>query len=366
MKTITVKDLKKVLSQTLAEEKAIDLLREEVSRNLGPSVITEVKLDLLAENVNDRIDVLERTGRADGLGFKPSVLLKFAENKNPEVRRLVARLLPERLAEKFVLDRDPYVRHAAARKVPLGLVKEMLRRSPGDDELHVIYRERRLSESAEISAGERLKGKVKEPAAPELSDFAYNNMAKKAISDYNHNIEGMWDEPYAVRYCASVKATSGVQYDPKKLWNAIQDYLNDRDENVLERHSLRESYELQGESDEENTVEQTDPVSELVEANISSHEYVERANKLFSIRESIMPAGLRKYRMTEGLSGEMTIPCTGRLPYGMKMTPKTERALDMYVSSWNSVQSRKGEPVKIDWTPNTMSIGSFSFNVELK
>ena len=92
MKTITVNELKKVLKQTLAEEKAVEVLREEVTHNLGPSVVTDVKLERLAENVNDRIDVLERTGRGDNLNFRPSTVLRFAEHKNPEVRRLAARL----------------------------------------------------------------------------------------------------------------------------------------------------------------------------------------------------------------------------------------------------------------------------------
>jgi hypothetical protein len=366
MKTITVKELKKVLNQTLAEERALDVLREETTRNLGPSVITEVKLDQLAENINDRMDVLERTGRELRQGFRPATLLRFANNPNPEVRRLVVRLLPEKFARNFITDRDPYVRHAAAKRVPLSLVKEMLRRSPGDDELHVIYRSRRLGEAAEVSIGERLKGNVKVPNSPELSDFTYQLLAQKAISDYNSNIEGQWDEPFVVRYCASVKATTGIQYEPARLWKAIQQRLTDRDDRVLERNSLKESRVSYNELGEDDAYEQVDPVTELVESNISSHEYVTRANRLFSIRESIMPAGLRKYRMTEGLSGDIMIPCTGKLPFGMGMTPKTERALDMYVNKWNDVQSRRGEPVRIGWTPNTMSIGSFSFNVELK
>jgi hypothetical protein len=368
MKTITVNELKKVLKQTLAEEKAVELLREEVSHNLGPIVVTDVKLERLAENVNDRIDVLERTGRDGNFGFKPSTLLRFAEHNSPEVRRLAARLLPERFAEKFVLDRDPAVRHAAARKVPLSTLKEMLRRNPSDDELHIIYRGRFLKEGAdEKSIGERLKGVVKVPAAPELSNFAYQNLAKTAIRDYNTNIEGQWDEPWVARYCASMKATSGIQYDAKKLWEEIQKQLKEKDERTLERFSLKEvaSRLFEGE-DFEDVHEVADPIEELLESSLSAHEFVNRVNTLFKIRESIMPAGLRKYRVSEGRISEMSIPCTGKLPSGTRMCSRTERVLDLYASNWNDIQARRGEPIKINWTPNTMSIGSFSFNVELK
>lgn len=367
MKTITVNELKKVLKQTLAEEKAVEMLREEVAHNLGPIVVTDVKLERLAENVNDRIDVLERTGRGSNLNFRPSTLLRFAEHKSPEVRRLAARLLPERFAEKFVLDKDPSVRHTAARKAPMHLVKEMLRRNPSDDELHLIYRGRSLEEGiGEKSIGERLKGTVKTPAAPELSDFAYKNLAKTAIRDYNTNIEGQWDEPWAARYCASVKATSGVQYDPKKLWKEIQALLKEKDDRTLERYSLKEVVSRLVEGDGSHFYEEEDPLANLLESNFSAHEYVDAANALFKIRESIMPAGLRKYRMSEGRISDIMIPCTGKLPHGVRMNSRTERALDLYTNSWNDIQARKGEPIRIHWTPNTMSIGSFSFNVELK
>jgi hypothetical protein len=367
MKTITVNELKKVLKQTLAEEKAVEMLREEITHNLGPIVVTDVKLERLAENVNDRIDVLEHTGRGSNLNFRPSTVLRFAEHKNPEVRRLAARLLPERFAEKFVLDKDPAVRHAAARKAPIHLVKEMLRRNPSDDELHLIYRGRTLKESAkEKSVGERLKGAVKSPAAPELSDFAYKNLAKTAIRDYNSNIEGQWDEPWVARYCASMKATSGVQYDPKKLWEEIQSQLKDKDDRTLERYSLKEVASRLVESCDSHFYEEVDPLSNLLEANLSAHEYVNVANALFKIRESIMPAGLRKYRVSEGKISDIMVPCTGKLPPGTTMNSRIEKAIDLYTNNWNDIQARRGEPVKINWTPNTMSIGSFSFNVELK
>jgi hypothetical protein len=369
MKKITVKELQRVLKQTLAEEKAVETLREEVSQNLGPSVVVDVKLEKLAENVNDRIDVLERTGRGKVSGFKPALLLRFSEHKNPEVRRLAVRLLPERFATKFVNDKDSAVRHAAARKVPLSLVKEMLKRNPSDDELHLIYRSKSLTESPEMSPGEKLLGKVKAPAAPELSDFAYHNLAKTAIRDYNSNIEGQWDEPWAARYCASIKAASGVVHDPVKLWKEIQKILNEKDDRTLERYSLKEVAQNLWENfdlDDDSLVEEVDPIFDLLESNLSSHEYVNKANQVFKIRESIMPAGLRKYRMSEGRTSDIMIPCTGRLPTGVTMNRKVERSLDRYVDSWNGVQARRGEPIRINWSSNPMSAGSFSFNVELK
>jgi hypothetical protein len=365
MKTITVKELKKVLNQTLAEERLLEAFREDVTRNLGPIVITDVKLERLAENVNDRIDVLERTGRASALNFKHSILLKLSEHKDAEVRRLAARLLPEKFVNPLLFDKDSFVRHAAAKNASIRLVRESLRRNPSDDELRMILRER----SENLSIGERLKGVVKNPAAPELSDFAYHNLAKTAIRDYNQNMEGMWDEPWAARYCASMKATSGIDYDAKRLWEEIQKILSEKDDMTLERSSLKEAarnlYE-QNESMFGYIHEEVDVLDDLLESNLSEREYVNTANKLFKIRESIMPAGLRKYRMSEGIFSDITIPCTGKLPHSVKNSVRAEQALDTYVNSWNSIQARKGEPIKINWSHNPMSIGSFSFNVELK
>lgn len=376
---LKLRELQKVANQTLMEEKAVDALREEVSRVLGPSVLTNVRLEALAENVNDRIDVLERTGRAGQASLKPAILLKFVDNPSAEVRRMIARTLPEQFLSRFKTDRDPAVRHAAARRLPAQVIKEMLQRTPRDDELRYIYHEKkRLTESGVPQPkvadgtldiyGERLKGTVKQPAGPELSSQWYSMTAHKAISDYNHNIEGQWDEAWAHRYCASVKATSGVAVDGKKLWNEIQKQLKDRDDRTLERYSLKEvARRLRESADDAPAVSEVmDPVERLASTNMSGSEFLREAARVFSIRESVLPRSLQKYRIIEGKALEIMIPCTGRVPGRASITSLDERVLDTYVKRWNDAQLQAGEPIRIDWTPNPGSMGTISFKAELK
>lgn len=375
---LKLRELQQIVNQTLSEEKAVDVLREEISRVLGPSVLTNVRLEELAEGANDRIDVMERTGKAGRLDFKPSVLLKFANSTNTEVRRLVARLLPENFLSRFKDDRDPSVRHAAAKRLPLNIVKEMFRRHPGDDELKTIFRQR-LNEAGlpqpkpqdpHLHMYDRKLGdSVKQSQGPELSDQWYSSLAHKAILDYNHNMEGKWDEAWAQRYCASMKATSGVDVDPLRLWEEIQAQLKDRDDRTLERYGLKEVARRlrEGISEEiEAYTESKDPVQDLLESNLSQVDYVRKAKSVFSIRESSMPPSLKKYRMSEGLGGEIMIPCTGRAPGNRALTHRDERALDAYVKSWNGQQAMRGEPIRINWSPSPTSLGAISFNVELK
>jgi hypothetical protein len=372
---LKLRELQKVVNQTLMEERTVDALRKEVSRVLGPSIFTDVKLEALAESVNDRIDVLERTGRGSQVNFKPALLLKFADNQNAEVRRMVARVIPEQFLSKFRSDRDPAVRHAAARRLPLQVIKEMMKRTPNDDELRQIYREKMIVESGIPTPlvldepfdmyGKKLGDAVKQPAGPELSDQWYSMTAHKAISDYNHNIEGQWDEHWAHRFCASIKATSGVEVDGKKLWNEIQKQLKDRDDRTLERYSLKEVARRLRESFDD-VQETVDPVESLASSNLSGSEFLREAARVFSIRESTMPRALHKYRFVEGKTFELKIPCTGKIPGRRNITSLDERVLDTYVKRWNDAQTQAGEPVRIDWAPNPNAMGSISFNVELK
>ena len=373
---LKLKELKQVVDNTLAEEKSVDALREEISRVLGPSVDTDVKLKRLAEGANDRIDVLERTGRAGRLDFKPAVLLKFANNTDPEVRRFVARVLPENFIAKFKLDTEPAVRHAVARRLPLAVVKEMLNRNISDDELRAIYREKKLQESAETELKNTQKHYATLNAAAqqnddELSDQWYTSAAHKAISDYNHNLEGQWDEPWVHRYCASLRTTSNIHVDELKLWKEIQKQLKDRDDRTLERYSLKEVAKRLRENfdhDDPTVVytEAIDPVKKLLESDLSSTEFVRQAKQIFNIRESIMPSSLRKYMVSEGRTSEIMIPCLGKVPGRRSVTRLDERALDSFVKRWNDVQHQHGEPIRINWAHNPSGPGMITFNVELK
>jgi len=82
--------------------------------------------------------------------------------------------------------------------------------------------------------GEKLHGTVKQRPSPELSDQWYETRAKKFIQDYGTNIEDSWEETTAHRYCASLKASFGVEVDEKKLVDEIKKQLEERQDRFLE------------------------------------------------------------------------------------------------------------------------------------
>ena len=376
--------LQKVVNATLIENKAVDGLREEVSRVLGPSVLTNVKLDRLAEEANYRINVLDRTGRSEVYSnFRPEVMVKFMNSTSVEARMLAAKVLPESYVRKMSNDASLSVRHIVARRSSIELVREMLKKTPQDDELRFIIKEKKSTGGIKtpekkpmahdpVDGKERLGPAVKQDPGIDLSDNWYDTLASKFIKDYGGNMEGQWQAPLAYRYCSSVKATSGVDIDEKKLLDAITKQLDDRDDRTLERFSLKEvAQNLLSEISEEDLElpiidESTDnPVEALLYMNCSSSEYVERANELFNIKESIMPRSLRKYRLSEGISGDLLVPCVGRVP-GTYVDSIDESALDLYVEHWNSVQASNGEPIRLEWSHNPTTHNGVSFNVELK
>lgn len=376
--------LQKVVNATLIENKALDGLREEVTRVLGPSVVTNVKLDRLAEEANYRIGVLDRTGRSESYSdFNPDIIEKLMSSTSVEARKLAAKVLPEAYLRKMCNDKSSAVRHTVARRSSVQLVKEMLKATPYDDELRFILKEKKSTSGIKtpekkpmahdpVEGKERLGQAVKQDPGIDLSDNWYNTLASKFIKDYGGNMEGQWQAPLAYRYCSSVKASTGVEIDEKKLLDAITKQLEEKDDRTLERFSLKEvANRLLSEVSEEDLDlplidESTDnPVDMLLHMNCSSSEYVERANELFNIKESIMPRSLRKYRLSEGIRGDLLVPCVGKVP-GTYVDSIDESALDLYVEHWNSIQVANGEPIRLEWSHNPTTQNGVSFNVELR
>ena len=372
---LKLEELKKVVDQTKTEERYVDALREEIEKVFGPSIDTNVKLEQLAEGTNYRIDVLERTGRFNDIKFNSSILLKFANNKSVEVRKLVARLLPENFANRFKNDADVRVRHAYARRAPLKEAVRMLTENPRDYELGHIVKQKRLTESGIPQPkivkepfdmyGVKLGDAVKQDKGSELSKVWYETMARKFIQDYGTNLEGNWEEVIAKRYCSSIKSTSHVEVDEAKLYKEIMKQISDIDDYKLEKYRIKESVEYHS-VPTRSYQEPINIIEDLVESRHTSQEYVRKANKVFSVINMSAPGSLRKYRMTEGRYNEYLIPCKGKIPGNGKLTSLIEEALDKYVKAWNEIQSTNGEPIKIDWSPNPVAPGSITFNAELK
>jgi hypothetical protein len=359
MKKITVGDLKRVMSQTLAEERALDTLREEIFKAFGPPVNTDVKIEIMAEEANDRLDLFERTGRELKYNLKPSLLLKFSGHPSQEVRRLVSRLLPEGFIGRFISDKSPEVIHEIAKRLPLREVKTLVKRRSGDDQLLTIYRDRLVKEGDEpVRAGEVLKGKVKAGLAiPELSDSWYDQMAFNALSDYGveHGgpLENSWDESFVKRYCSSLKATTGTECDPERLWGAIQKILDERDDEALVKNKLKGAAKRVLER--KSTLDRRDSLHDLVEARCGNIQFVNLFCEFFDVRESNLVGSLYRAQLSEGKSTEFGVPYYAKLPAGYKFSPLIEKAVDRFVHSWNGIRAQRGDLVRINWMPYTDS-----------
>lgn len=376
-------ELQKIVKETVGENKTLDALRAEATRVLGPAVIVEGCFEQVLESINDRIEVLDRTGRGSSLAFKPSVVVKLLNNHNVEARKLAGRLLPEKFILRLVNDREPSVRHVVAKRLPLKIVEQMVRRNRYDDQLLDIYNNRLVEEGLPNAKpapkefdmyGKKLGDVVKQHTGPELSDQWYADRAFKLHQDYNHNIEGNWEEKAVHRYCASCKATNGLEIDEERLLQAVKDLIEDREDRAMERNALKETLDWLRASDDSDVISESidreddddhiDEVKELVRSNLSSGAFIEKANKLFKIRESILPPTVKKHRLGESRSE--TIPVVGYLPHQMGFRALDEQALDLYVKHWNSRQSFNGEPLKLGWSHHPDAIGKIGFRVILR
>lgn len=385
---VRLRELQKIVNQALDEERRVDSLRTEVNRVLGPAVIAEGRVEQIAEAANDRIDVLERTGRSSRLDFRSSVMVRWLDHSSPEVRKFATRVVPEKFLSKMAVDKNDTVRAAAAKRLPLGAVREMLKRFPKDDQVRVIYKERRIAEAGlpkpetsplghdPVEGAERLGDAVKQDEGPELSDAWYNQRAIKFMQDYGGNIEDAWEELAAKRYVASVKATSGVEIDEKKLLKAIKDLIKEREDRALERSALKETLAWLDAQDEHETLSEAvamplinldaDPVRELFEGGLSPSTYISEANSLFRIQEATVPKGIRKHRLGENNAQAMTMPVIGYLPHRNGFRSIDERVLDAYCKHWSDRQALQGEPLKLEWSNHPDDVNKISFNATLR
>lgn len=379
---LKLKELQRVVKRTIKEERSHNALRDELCKVLGPSILGSDKFSRIAELANERLDYLEAIGapvhRED---FKISTLAEAVNNDSPHVRKLAARLLPVRMAAPLLNDKSSIVRCAAARRLPFELVRESVRQYPNDDQLRTIARAKKLDEAGlptpkeqephlDIYGEEPLGDAVKtQHPLKDMPDTWYERLARKLCKEYGSNLEGQWEETLATRVAAS-HLSVGVVIDRNKLLKAIYDCIEEREEAVLGEGSLsaiRQRLLRESHLDEAAMPvidESIDPVVELLESNVSSSEYISRAERLFVVRKSTVPAGIKKYRLGEGHNFETQIPVKGRIPGTYSVA--TERALDKYVESWNSVQARAGEPYRLMWSPHPAETNVVSFQLELK
>lgn len=372
---LKLNELQKVVRNVVKKERNIDTLRGEIVRTLGPTILVSRGLERMAESANERLDILEATDKPYQQ-IRPALLLKFIDSDSPEVRKLVARLLPESFLKVFMKDSDPSVRAITARRLPLNLVSEMVRRFPKDDTLRDIAKMKRLVEAGlpdpEIE-DEEFDMYGEEPIGdvfgdidyPDLTDAWYDTTALKIINMYGRNIEEQWEEATVHQYVDSM-ASMGVEVDREKLFDAVYDLLQTRADVVLEENSLS-SIAKRLRLEDTNVMpiisESVDPVQQLLSFKTSPSEYIKKFEEVFSVKYtmSMNPASIV---MSEG-------PAKIRHPASAVLLDNSirsidERAVDVYVDAWNSKNSVKGETYyRLSWSPDIVG-GLVNFHLELK
>jgi len=385
---LKLNDLNRVVRGAVREHRAVSALRVEIGRVLGPSVITEGRISDVAAAANDRIDVLERTGRMEQLRFKPHVVLPLLESVEPELRRLAARTVPQQHLARLGSDADPGVRAAAGARVPIADLVRMVRRFPQDDQLRVVLRARRLDEGGvpqpkaqpmghDAGAdGVRTGEAIETSQGPELSEAWYREHAQRFMHDYGKNIEYAWEATAVRRFCSSCRATTGLEVDEARLLRSIHELIEEREDRALERDALQETAARLMELDERCALreraelppldEEVDPVHELLESRVGHEEYVARAREVFRIQDAIMPLAMRKYRLGEGNARQVLVPTVGRLPHGAGFRAVDERALDAFCEAWSARQAMVGEPLRIEWTNHPADASKVGFTCVLR
>ena len=447
--------LQNVVKNVQAEEKATRMLKNEVRKAMGPIINTDVHIVQLAENVNDRLDVLERTGRS--VSFNTMIIAKFANHKNFNVRKMAARLLPENLITRFTKDTNRSVRLAVAHRLSSKIVKEMMKQFPTDEELRLIYAKKHAAlkeglvdpeiddDEFDIYGNDRLGDDSKtDMDTLDLSDSWYKTVAYRIYQDYGASmLDNNWEERAVNAYCEHNKATNGTQIDKKKLFDAIQELIKKHDDYVmsvpdvnLRNTYLSEQYSVVSRPDgtfaiedqlgneveagygtEEDALNATDeierelsghyddnvepydlpandwktlgelasslereaelnesfvmpciseivePIDSLLNEALSGVEYVKRAMKVFQIKESSLPAAIKKFVIGERIN-VMHVPQKAILP-GL-LGVREEQALDRFCEAWNRHQALNGEPIMINWYPHPAEEGTIGFEVKLR
>lgn len=374
---LKLKHLQSIVKDALYEAKSIDALKNETKRVLGPIMNVEVGMIELAESINDRLDVIELTGRQRGQ-FKTSVVTKFMKHKNSEVRAMSARLLPENIINSMINDKSPKVRHVIARRAKLNVVKEMMRKFPNDEEIRIIYSQRKidLTEASnnenefEMYAEEALGDASKTyDDDDDLSDVWYTNKAREIYSDYAHHneIDVNWGRVIN-GFCDSTKATSHVEINKKKLHSALKELIKEKEDKLIgESKYDRFDFEILKENSHETVfpvIEETiDPVRDIL--NETNTNQIERIKTLFNITEGAISNDVKRYFAGEPISTTV-VPVSATLPHRHGIRHMDERVIDMFVESWNLKQIHKKEPFELSWVQDPQEFNKISFKVSIR
>jgi len=355
---LKLSDLQRVVNDTLQEKKHSDAFCNEVKNVFGPSVMVGDDICTLAEAANDKLDIIEYMGHLDMVHFPPDVAMGVINHESSEVRKFVARILPEGANSSLVFDSNENVRLAASKKTSLKELKKAVQKFSNDIALKEVFESRLIeSKSALEAAAEHSQEEM-------LSEIWYESVAKKLIQDYGKTLDTTWKTSAVKQYCSSVRATTRLPVDEIKLMDKMNSLLQDYEKLRAKELGLTESLEkkIQESFQDEDEV---DVVDVLLEQTLSPQQYIEKCDEVFNIKHAVLPPAIMKYKIREGLSlAKIPVYCT--LPHGSSPRRIDEIALDSYVKHWNDKQKMMGEPFKLRWDSHSESINKITFKMELK
>ena len=374
---LKLEELQRIVKSTVDEEKKSQTLKMEISKAIGCKVVTTHGLSVMAESANKQLDILERTGKVVPT-VKTSILLRYADSKDLEVRKLIARLLPEHHAKNMMFDVNEGVRSVLAQRLPLNLVSKMVKKFPSDDNIFSIYSTRKIEESKKKDSdefdiyGDVVLGSVLNGVEhPGFTDEWYNTMAHKIINGptaYGNNLEGNWEEKTVNSICNSYQS-QGLDIDHEKLLKAVYDHMDVRDNAAIQASQARigqssgdvdESYfrnlasRIRLEENGSTVVmpiisEKIDLVQQLMSAKYSSQAYIQKFESLFCVKKEPVQNVGKKLRINENYS-KVIAPTRALLPY-RQLRSLDEKALNTYIKSWNNQRRLMEQPYKLSWSP---------------
>ena len=364
---LSLKELQNVAKNVIRDEKLVESINKELIRVLGPTTLIYRSFEKTAQNVNDRLDIFETTGRTCEQ-VNPFLLLKFINSESIEVRKLVARLIPESFLKTLMKDADCSVRAAVAKRLPRHLVKEMIKRFPNDNVLFEIEKSKKLHEAGlkASDSDEEFDIYGKAPIAnnddhPGLTDAWYQTQALKLVDQYNQNIDQRWEEIVTIRYASSMRSM-GIEVDEVKLIDMIYDVLKAKADSAM----LKElACHLRAEEPETlpTILESIDSVTQLVSSKSTTSEYIREFERVFSVRHitSHNPAYLV---LSEGPK-HIVRPHLAKTP-ARSIRSIDEQAASIYVAAWNAKQLLKRQKnYKLAWSHDNESINLIEFHTEI-
>lgn len=361
--TLRLGELRTAADRAINDQSKMKKFVLEVKRLFGRATnVSTSSAALIAERANDALDVIERSG-AELRGHPDVVALRIGRaHRDPEVRRLTARLLPVNEIAKMAYDEDRSVRHAVARRLTTAQVSKLLESFCDDDELHIICEAKRQEDKEDFA---RFSGEAsRQDDYQELSDHYYGALAEKFIADYGVSWQQNW--PLMVkRYVSSVRASSGTKLDAQRLMDAIKDNFEEREKEILDASTktLRETVEyLEGKF--EPLDESPSPVQQLLWSTDGGQKFLNEVKDLYAVKESLVPRSFKKH-LLGAATGVTTVPQRASTPHGGAVNESDERVLDRFVEAWNRQRRLEGEPIKLAWYQSPVGIDTVGFSVTL-